>query len=169
MVKMTKKLIFRTLILLALVLLFFSIGVLTETDLANLNNLFSDQKTEQKIVTKIIDGDTIIAEGGESVRLLGIDCDEKGKECFTPAKNRIEELLLGKTVVLESGNEDRDQYERQLRYIFLNDKNINLQMVEEGFCVARFVGSENIKYKSEIQSAESNAIKNKIGCKWSES
>jgi len=161
---MRKKLLFQTLILLVLILLFSTIGILTDT---SINNLFSNSRTEQKIVTKIIDGDTVIVEGGETVRLLGIDCDEKGKECFTPAKNRIEELLLGKSVVLESGNEDKDQYDRLLRYIFLNGKNINLQLVEEGFCVARFVGSENSMYKSEIQSAESNAIKNKIGCKWS--
>ena len=161
---MKKKLLFRTLVLLVLIILLSTIGILTDI---SINNIFSNSKTEQKIVTKIIDGDTVIVEGGETVRLLGMDCDEKGKKCFTVAKNRIEELLLGKSVVLESGNEDKDQYDRSLRYIFLNEKNINVQMVEEGFCVARFVGGENDKYKTEIQSAESNAIKNKVGCKWS--
>jgi endonuclease YncB( thermonuclease family) len=141
-----------------------AIGILTDTDI---NNFFSSSKTQDKIVTKIIDGDTVIVEGGETIRLLGIDCDEKGKKCYANATKRIEELLLGKNVVIESGAEDKDQYDRSLRYIFLNEKNINVQMVEEGFCVARFVGSENDKYKSEIQEAESNAIKNKIGCKWS--
>ncbi|MFA6023084.1 MAG: thermonuclease family protein [Candidatus Pacearchaeota archaeon] len=125
----------------------------------------SESQKEEKIVTKIIDGDTVIVEGGESVRLLGIDCDEKGKECFTPAKKRIDELLLGKTVELEMEKEDRDMYDRQLRWIFLNGNNINLQLVEEGYCVARFVGES--KYKEEIQKAEKNAIINGIGCKWS--
>lgn len=121
--------------------------------------------TEETIVTKIIDGDTVIIEGGENVRILGIDCDEKGKKCYGAAKNRIEELLLGKKVILERDKEDKDQYGRYLRYIFLNGKNINVQMVEEGYCVARFQGES--KYKEEIQSAESYAISNKIGCKWS--
>ncbi|MFA5992327.1 MAG: thermonuclease family protein [Candidatus Pacearchaeota archaeon] len=119
---------------------------------------------EEKIVTKIIDGDTVIVEGGENVRLLGIDCDEKGHKCFTPAKKRIEELTLGKSAVLEQEGDDLDMYKRELRYIFIDGKNINLQLVAEGFCVARFEGDS--KYKEEIQQAESDAIKNKIGCKW---
>ncbi|MBI2629138.1 thermonuclease family protein [Candidatus Pacearchaeota archaeon] len=135
--------------------------------LGNVINFGNDKgKTEEKIVTKIIDGDTVVVSGGESVRLLGIDCDERGRECYTPAKNRIDELLLGKTVILESGKEDKDQYKRLLRYIFLNGKNINLQMVEEGFCIARFEGDENAKYRKEIREAEKFAIENKIGCKW---
>ena len=39
--------------------------------------LISDQNLSNKtvIVTKIIDGDTVIVQGGETIRLLGIDCD----------------------------------------------------------------------------------------------
>ncbi len=123
-------------------------------------------KIEESIVTKIIDGDTVVVSGGESVRLLGIDCDERGRECYTLAKNRIDELLLGKEVILESGDEDKDQYKRLLRWIFLGNENINVKMVQEGFCVARFEGDENAKYRKEIQGAEKFAIQNKIGCKW---
>ena len=126
-------------------------------------------KTEERIVTKIIDGDTVIVSGGENVRLLGIDCDERGRECYTIAKNRIDELLLGKEVILESGKEDKDQYKRLLRYIFLNEENINVKMVREGYCIARFEGEDNTKYRKEIQEAEQFAIQNKIGCKWSKS
>lgn len=132
-----------------------------------INNAANSNVKEQKIVTKIIDGDTVIVEGGESVRLLGIDCDERGKECYTPAKKRIDELLLGKIVELEKEKEDRDQYDRQLRWIFLDGKNINAQMVEEGYCVARFYGES--KYKEEIQKAEREAIMGEIGCKWENS
>ena len=101
--------------------------------------------------------------------MLGIDCDERGRECYTIAKNRIDELLLGKEVILESGKEDKDQYKRLLRYIFLNEENINVKMVREGYCIARFEGEDNTKYRKEIQEAEQFAIQNKIGCKWSKS
>ena len=119
---------------------------------------------EDKIVTKIIDGDTIIIEGGETVRLLGYDCDERGKECYQGAKERMEELVLGKSVIVKREGDDKDQYGRSLRYIFLEGKNINKQMVEEGYCVARF--PQDSEYKSEIVNAEQYAIVNKIGCKW---
>ena len=119
---------------------------------------------EEGFVTKIIDGDTIII-GGESVRLLGIDADESGYPCYNSAKKRIEELVLNKQVRLEEDGEDKDQYKRYLRYIFLDNKNINLQLVEEGLAVARF-SPQNTKYKQEILNAEKQARENGIGCKW---
>jgi micrococcal nuclease len=120
---------------------------------------------EEKVVTKIIDGDTLIIQGGEKVRMLGIDCDERGKKCYGEAKDWLEEKVLGEKVRVEKGGEDKDIYGRSLRYIFLNGENINLKIVEEGLCVARFeTGEEN--YKKEISKAEEKAINNKIGCKW---
>lgn len=128
--------------------------------------LFSQRDfSEETIVTKIVDGDTVIVRGGKSVRLLGIDTDERGKKCYTAAKERLEELVLGKGVVLERDAEDRDRYGRLLRYLFLNETNINALLVSEGLAVARFQG--NWKYKTEITALEKEAIEGKIGCKWS--
>jgi len=120
--------------------------------------------TGNKFVTKVIDGDTVIIEGA-SVRLLGIDSDERGYPCYKKAKQRIEELILNKDVTLETDGKDKDQYERYLRYIFLNEKNINLQLVEEGLAIARLY-PQNKKYRTEILNAEKQARENKIGCKW---
>ncbi len=117
-----------------------------------------------KLVTKIIDGDTVIVEG-ESVRLLGIDADEKGYPCYEAARKRLEELILNKEVSLDKDITDKDQYGRYLRYIFLDNQNIDLRMVKEGLAIARF-SPENIKYKEEIIAAEKEARENKIGCKW---
>jgi len=129
-----------------------------------LSGIGQEEKNEEKIITKIIDGDTVIVEGGETIRLLGIDCDEKGKKCYTPAKKYIEEQFLGKTAVLKSGKDDKDIYGRSLRYIFVDGKNVNVEMVAQGFCVARIQDED--KYSNEIRAAESDAIVGKIGCKW---
>jgi len=120
-----------------------------------------------RLVTKIIDGDTFLMEGGYSVRILGIDADERGHRCYEAAKNRLEELILNKEVRLEKGKEDLDQYCRYLRYVFLDDKNISLELVKEGLVVARF-SPEDVKYREEIAQAEKEAKDNKIGCKWGE-
>ncbi len=117
------------------------------------------------IVTKVIDGDTVIVQGGYSVRLLGIDSDEKNYPCFEPARVELENLVLGKDVRLEKDQEDKDIYGRFLRYVFLSDQNVNLEMVKSGMAVARFY-PENQKYKAEITAAEQFAIDNKSGCKW---
>lgn len=120
---------------------------------------------EYRTVTRVIDGDTVVVSGGDHVRLLGMDTDERGYPCYKAAKERLEELVLNKEVYLESDVEDKDQYGRLLRHIILDGKNINLKMVEEGLAIARFY--QDVKYKDEIISAEKTAIENKIGCKWS--
>ncbi len=120
----------------------------------------------EKLVTKVIDGDTFVIEGGYSVRILSIDTDERGYPCYQEAKDKLEELILNKKVKLEKEEEeDVDQYCRYLRHIFLNSENISLKLVEEGLAVARFYSET--KYQEEISEAEKNARENKIGCKWS--
>jgi micrococcal nuclease len=121
---------------------------------------------EIKLATKIVDGDTFLIEGGYSVRILGIDADEKGYLCYDAAKNRLEELILNKEVKLEKGIEDLDQYCRYLRYVFLDNRNISLELVKEGLAIARF-SPEDVQYREEITQAEKQAKENKIGCKWS--
>ncbi len=118
-----------------------------------------------KLATKVIDGDTFLIEGGQSVRILGIDADERDFPCYEAAKNRLEELILNKKVKLEKDGEDLDKYCRYLRYVFLDDRNISLELVKGGLAVARF-SSEGVKYKEEIVSDEKEAKDNKVGCKW---
>jgi endonuclease YncB( thermonuclease family) len=122
----------------------------------------------KKLVTKVIDGDTFLIEGGYSVRILGIDADERGYPCYDEAKRGLEDLVLGKEVRLEAGKEDLDQYCRYLRYVFVNDKNVSLEMVKNGLAVARF-SPEDTKYREEITLAEKLARENKVGCKWGSS
>jgi micrococcal nuclease len=118
-----------------------------------------------KLVTKIIDGDTFLIEGGYSVRILGIDADERGYPCYKAAKTSLEELILNKEVRLEKGEKDVDQYCRYLRHVFVDGKNVSLEMVKNGLAVA-YIFSEDIKYRDEIAAAEKSAKENKAGCKW---
>lgn len=157
---MNRDILFQAIVIGTIIGLFLFLGILVDSEL---NNNYSKISKKKAIVTKIIDGDTIIVEGGEKVRLLGIDCDEKGKKCYTPAANFLESELLDKTVKLET--EGKDIYDRTLAYVFLDSTNINVEIVEKGYCVARFEGKT--QYQNEIKSAESYAIENKIGCKWS--
>jgi len=118
-----------------------------------------------KLATKIIDGDTFLIEGGYSVRILGINADEKNYPCYDGAKNKLEELILNQEVKLEKGEENLDKYCRYLRYVFVNGSNVSLELTKNGLAVAYFF-PENIKYHKEISNAEKQARENKIGCKW---
>ena len=153
--KMVKKKYLRILELIILVSLLIGLYLV---------NYYTPEENEEKIVTKITDGDTIIVQGGEIVRLLGVDCDEKGRVCYDEAKKFTDSTLLNKKVVLRTENEDKDKYRRNLRWVFLDGENFDQMLVEKGYCIARF--DQDSRYKNEVVNSESYAINNKIGCKW---
>lgn len=116
-------------------------------------------------ITYIIDGDTVVADTGEHIRLLEINADEKGYSCYESAKNRLAQLVLNKEVRLARDISEFDKYDRCLRTIFVDNKNINLQLVKEGEAVAAFY-EPDVEYKSEMLAAQDYAMKNNIGCEW---
>lgn len=122
-------------------------------------------EAEKKTVTKVIDGDTMVVEGGQEVRLLAIDADEKGEPCYDEAKNRLTELVLGKKVTLETDSRKVDQYGRLLRFVEVEDMNVNLVLLKEGVVAARFFAGDDFN-KSPYVEAENFAKENGIGCKW---
>ena len=86
-------------------------------------------------VTRVIDGDTLETSIG-TVRLLGVDAPELGECFYEEAKSELSLLALGELVRLESDplNEDRDEYGRFLRYIYLEDGIlVNGDLIEQGF------------------------------------
>lgn len=109
------------------------------------------------VVEDVIDGDTFKIENGNSVRILNIDAPERGERCYIESKNRLEELILNKEVVLKEKGSDK--YCRYLREVFKDGKDIGLKLVKEGFALA--------EDQSYIQ-AENRAKEEKTGCKWKE-
>lgn len=78
-------------------------------------------------VRQVIDGDTITVSGVGVVRLLGVDAPEKqgpyrGAEPFGDAATRfMKKLMEGRVVRLEYDGPRKDQYNRTLAYVFLED------------------------------------------------
>ncbi|OYT42634.1 MAG: hypothetical protein B6U88_03095, partial [Candidatus Aenigmarchaeota archaeon ex4484_56] len=116
-------------------------------------------KTAEKttaVISEVIDGDTVKLQNGEIVRLLGINAPEKGQVYCKEATNRLKELTEGKEVILEKDVDNKDQYGRLLRYIFLNGENINVKLVREGLATV-YIISPNIKYGTELREGENEA------------
>ncbi len=99
-------------------------------------------------VTRVIDGDTFEIEGGERVRLIGIDTPESVKpntpvECYAvESREYLKTLIEGKAVRLERDRTDRDRYARLLRYAYLGDVFINEFIVREGY-------AESVSYRPD--------------------
>lgn len=130
-------------------------------------------ESEQVLVTKVIDGDTVELENGSIVRLLGIDTPEtkdprKPVQCFgKEASAETKDLIEGKFVILEKDISETDKYDRLLRYIFLPLENnkllfINDYLIREGF--ARVLTyPPDVKYTEQFLQVQIEAKENRRG------
>lgn len=88
------------------------------------------------VVARIIDGDTVELDTGETVRYLMIDTPEStngADDCWgQDAKLANAEFVEGKEVRLEYDVECTDIYGRLLAYVSVGDRVINELMVERG-------------------------------------
>jgi micrococcal nuclease len=124
-------------------------------------------KTQEQIVVRVLDGDTIELENGDRIRLLGIDAPEIGEPFSQEAKLALEDMLLGRLVKIEKDAAwNKDKYGRLLRYVFLDDKLINCEMVRLG--LAENLADKTSKYYDCFLEAEEEAREKKLGL-WSSS
>ena len=93
-------------------------------------------------VVNIVDGDTIDVRGAggeERVRIIGIDTPERGECGFTEASAALSAIIQGKNVELLGGaRDDRDRYDRLLRYVDLDGADAGLELVKAGWATARY-------------------------------
>ena len=117
---------------------------------------------EEVLVERVIDGDTIEAENrNESIRLLGVNSPERGEFYYEEAKQFLEGRILNETVLLKFGKDRYDKYDRILAYIFLDSKNINLELVEQGYANYYFYGGRD-QYSNALEDAWNKCIENEV-------
>ncbi len=136
--------------------------------------LFSSAQAQQiwRTCVEVIDGDTIVLDGNEIVRLIGIDAPETkdprkpvqsyGKEAYEFTKGLVE----GKKVRLTYDLNKKDKYGRTLAYVYLEDgKFLNAEVIKQGYgFVYRYF---LFKYFDEFKQYERDARANEIGL-WSD-
>lgn len=143
------------------------------------NNENEEIEFQEAYVTKIIDGDTIgVTIDGKyyKVRFIGINCPEYTKEIEPYGKEATEytnEKLYNKTIYLQKDVTDTDDYDRLLRYIWLEKvdtideesvKNylFNYDLVAKGLAQSNYY-KPNVTLQDYLEHAEINAKRNKIG------
>jgi endonuclease YncB( thermonuclease family) len=90
------------------------------------------------LVRSVTDGDTLRLANGESVRLVGIDAPEHGVCGSERATQLLTRLAEGKRVTLTAPVDDRDRYDRLLRYVDIGDTDAGLRMIASGLAIARY-------------------------------
>ena len=124
------------------------------------------------LAIRVIDGDTIEIQGGDRVRYLGIDAPEtvhpsKPVEYFgREATEKNRELVEGKRVRLEKDAQDRDEYGRLLRYVWLDDIMVNAELVRLGYAYSYSL-PPNAKYQKLFLQLEREAREQGLGL-WAE-
>jgi len=125
-------------------------------------------RTVTGTITKVSDGDTIHLTTPEQtklkVRLYGIDAPETpkindrtrqvnivGQPYGEESKQALASKIMGKQVKLDIL--DIDKYRRMVGMVYLDDRNINLEMIKEGHAEA-FIEYLKEPYKSEFLKAE---------------
>jgi len=120
------------------------------------------------LCTRVVDGDTIILDGHERVRLIGVDTPETkdprkpvqyfGKEASEFTKRMGE----GKKVRLEYDWQRKDKYGRTLAYVYLEDGTfLNAEIIKQGYGHAYTVFP--FKYLEEFRQYEREARENQRG------
>ena len=99
----------------------------------------------------VIDGDTFILSNGETVRLIGIDAPELSQPGGDKSRQYLTRLILKKGVTLKKGREDRDKYNRLLRFVYLGGTCINGEMIKQGYAEARYLTSNDSIRERYIQ------------------
>ena len=111
---------------------------------------------EQALVVGVIDGDTVELADGRRVRYLGIDTPESGEYYAENATARNKELVEGKTVELQRGNRDEDEYGRLLRYVYVDGVFVNAELIAGGYAKA-YIFDPDDRYSQVLVQLEQYA------------
>jgi micrococcal nuclease len=134
------------------------------------------------LVTRAVDGDTLVLENNERVRLIGIDTPEmhesnklesdaqrSGQDVRTIQQlgrrsyEFTKKLVEGKRVRLEFDVERFDRYKRILAYVYLLDGTfLNAEIVRQGYA-SLMTYPPNVKYADLFLKLYQEARKNQRG------
>ncbi|NQS90016.1 thermonuclease family protein [Patescibacteria group bacterium] len=119
-------------------------------------------------VVRVLDGDTIVLDNGETVRLIGVDAPEihhseiPVQRFGEEAAEFLKQFAGGFECTLEyEPNNIRDQYGRLLAYVFVRDRLANAEMIRQGYAYAytRF----SFRRRAEFIALEHEAREHQYG------
>jgi len=149
-------------------------------DAEELNSYFYTTDTDtngsdkEVLVLEVIDWDTFsYVDNGETikVRMLWIDAPESNTLRFWHAEKHWDEskkylkyLIESKVVTIQSDltQDDTDTYWRQLRYVFLNNININNMIISEWYAKEYTFKKKYYKFQKLFKASQKEDKKNKL-------
>lgn len=127
-----------------------------------------DDAVRTGVVTRVVDGDTIVVDGVGTVRYIGVDTPELHhprrpvQRLARAARDHNARLVAGRPVRLVSGREPRDTHGRLLAYVFVGPTFVNLRMVRDGYARTLTI-KPNDQHAAEFTTAEKDARRRRLG------
>jgi len=111
----------------------------TIAEKTNVNKLSQQSVDSYYLVKQVVDGDTLVLDNRDTVRLIGVDTPETnhpeipvqrfGKEATEFTRRMVE----GMKVTLELGDPAEDNYGRKLAYVFIDNVLLNKEIIRRGY------------------------------------
>jgi micrococcal nuclease len=128
--------------------------------------------SEKRLVSHVIDGDTIVVSPNEKVRLIGVDTPEtvhpkRAAQCFGKDAKEFTRSLVERQIirlVLDESNAARnhkDRYGRTLAYVYFDDGTmLNAELIRRGYAHAytRFPFRYIVEFRELERMARSQAV-----------
>jgi len=142
--------IFKSILVLLIILTFYSHLLLAQT--------------QEGVVKRVIDGNTVELDTGQTVRYIGVAVPDPAKpdKCF--GKEALEfnrNLVVGKKIRLEYDEKVKDN-ELFLAYVYQDSVFVNAEIIKQGYGSV-FIVSPNVKFASEFIKLEAEAKQAKRG------
>lgn len=113
------------------------------------------------------DGDTLTLAGGGKVRLVQVDAPELGTDCYGRAALRALLDLAPKgtrvALVSDPALDERDRYGRLLRYVFVGERNLNVELVRRGAASPYFFRNARGRFATALDDAVNEARERRAG------
>jgi micrococcal nuclease len=120
--------------------------------------------TENCVVTRVTDGDSIECASIGRVRLIGIDAPEGDQQpAGDAARDALERLIpVGARIQLEGDVEPSDRYGRRLAYAWRDGMLVNWMMVRQGWAVL-LTYPPNVQWVAAFEEAQRLAREERVG------
>lgn len=119
------------------------------------------------VVAEVVDGDTVVLEGGVRVRYLLVDTPESTggrRDCFGAEAHEFNRALVaGRRVALSYGEACADRYGRLLAYVAVEGREVNALLVERGLGCALYVAPAGGARRAEFEALEAEARRARRG------
>ena len=118
-------------------------------------------------VARVGDGDSLTLVDGRTVRLVQIDAPELTTDCYGRAALRELGALAGPGTRVRLVRDPRldasDRYGRRLRYVLVEGRNVNVELVRRGAASPYFFRTQRGRYARELLAAVERARSRRAG------